>query len=208
MWPLKNPLHQAPSGAKDPDAILMLHFKEGDETAFDAIFNKYFKYVYNVARKFFHSDGPAEEIAQEVFTQVYIVRESYEPTAQFKTWVHRITVNKCLNEIRKGEYRSRTESLDEVFKDEEGRPLERDLRDWKEKSPLENLENREFDQLFNRALAQLTESQRVCFILSRYGDLSYQEIARTVKTTESAVKSLIHRANSSLREAMKSYLKD
>ena len=208
MWPLKNPLKTAQSAGNDPDVILMLQFKGGDEKSFEILFNRHFKYVFNVARRFFDREGPAEEMAQEVFMQVYLVKETYEPKARFKTWIHRITVNKCLNEIRKGVYRHPSESMDARTEDGEGKPFNRELRDWEGKTALEKMENSELETIYGKALLELTEQQRVCFILSRYGSLSYQEIARTVNSTESAVKSLIHRANSSLKDAMKSYLQE
>lgn len=203
MWKTSPPLKASDPGPIDPDAILMLQYKGGDEAAFDRLFQKYFRYVLNVSRRFFEQEAIAEEMAQEVFTQVYQAKEGYEPTAAFKTWLYRITLNKCLNERRKGIYHYPADSIDEGLEDEEGGKFSRELKDQSQMTPLENLEKGELERLFKKGLARLTEPQRLSFILSRDGDLSYVEIAKIMQTTENAVKSLIHRANSSLKNYLK-----
>ena len=70
-------------------------------------------------------------------------------------------------------------------------------------TPLENLEKGELERLFKKGLERLTGPQRLSFILSRDGNLSYAEIAQTMQTSENAVKSLIHRANTSLKNYLK-----
>jgi RNA polymerase sigma-70 factor (ECF subfamily) len=197
------PLKTADPGQIDPDALLMLQYKEGDERAFERLFHKYFRYVLNVSRRFFEEEALAEEMAQEVFTQVYQAKAGYEATAAFKTWLYRITLNKCLNERRKGVYQFPIDSIDDGLEDEEGGKFSRELKDQSQMTPLESLEKGELERLFKKGLARLTEPQRLSFILSRDGNLSYAEIAKTMQTTENAVKSLIHRANSSLKNYLK-----
>jgi RNA polymerase sigma-70 factor (ECF subfamily) len=203
MWKGPPPLKTADPGQIDPDALLMLQYKEGDERAFERLFHKYFRYVLNVSRRFFEQEALAEEMAQEVFTQVYQAKEGYEATAAFKTWLYRITLNKCLNEKRKGVYQYPTDSIDEGLEDEEGGKFSRELKDQTQMTPLESLEKGELERFFKKGLARLTEPQRLSFILSRDGNLSYAEIAKTMQTTENAVKSLIHRANTSLKNYLK-----
>ncbi|MHB8482497.1 MAG: RNA polymerase sigma factor [Nitrospiria bacterium] len=208
MWTGRTLLKAVKKGCIDPDALLMLQYKAGDEKSFEILFNKYFKYVLNLSRRFFDQEAQAEEMAQEVFTQIYLARESYEATAQFKTWLYRITLNKCLNEKRKGIYQSPSYSIDEVLEDDEGGIFNRELKDRAQPTPLENYEKTELEKIFKKALDCLTEQQRVCFILSRFGDLSYAEIAETTQTSENAVKSLIHRANVSLKDYLQDYFNE
>ena len=208
MWTGKIPLKAVKKGEIDPDALLMLQYKEGDEKSFEILFNKYFKYVLNLSRRFFDQEARAEEMAQEVFTQIYLSRKNYEPAARFKTWLYRITLNKCLNEKRKGVYQYPSYSIDPVLEDDEGSKFSRELKDHAQMTPLENLEKAELETTIKKALGRLTEQQRVCFILSRYGELSYAEIAETTQTTENAVKSLIHRANVSLKDYLQEYFNE
>ena len=208
MWTGKASLRTTKKGEIDPDALLMLQYKEGNEKSFEILFNKYFKYVLNLSRRFFDQEAQAEEMAQEVFTQIYLSRESYETTAKFKTWLYRITLNKCLNEKRKAIYHFPSDSIDISLEDEEGAKFNRELKDQSQMTPLESLEQAELERMINKALDRLTEQQRVCFVLSRYGDLSYAEIAETTQTTENAVKSLIHRANVSLKNYLQEYVEE
>ncbi|MBI1822343.1 MAG: RNA polymerase sigma factor [Nitrospirae bacterium] len=208
MWTGKASLRTTKKREIDPDALLMLQYKEGNEKSFEILFNKYFKYVLNLSRRFFDQEAQAEEMAQEVFTQIYLSRESYETTAKFKTWLYRITFNKCLNEKRKGVYQFPSDSIDSALEDDEGNRFNRELKDHSQMTPLESLEKTELEKIFKKALDCLTEQQRLCFVLSRYGDLSYAEIAETTQTTENAVKSLIHRANVSLKDYLQEYFNE
>ena len=206
MWMGKGSLKTTNKGEIDPDALLMFQYKKGDEKSFEILFNKYFKYVLNLSRRFFDGEAQAEEMAQEVFTQIYLAKESYEPTAKFKTWLYRITMNKCLNEKRKAVYQYPSDSIDIPLEDGEGGKYNRELKDQSQMTPLESLETVELEKMIQKALDRLTEQQRACFVLSRYGDLSYAEIAETTQTTENAVKSLIHRANVSLKNYLQEYV--
>jgi len=102
----------------DPDVQLMLRFQQGDMAAFQQLFNRYTSSVVNFAFRFVHSRERAEELAQEVFLQVYRWQNRYEPKAKFSTWLFKIANNHCLNEVRKGEYRVSHESLDSQTNDE------------------------------------------------------------------------------------------
>jgi RNA polymerase sigma-70 factor (ECF subfamily) len=203
MWKRKEIVKSDGRADMDPDAELMLRYKAGDERSFDILFRKYLKYVFNISRRFFEQEALAEEIAQEVFTQIYLARESYEATAAFKTWLYRITLNKCLNEKRKGFYQFKSFSIDRLIEDEEGSLFGRELKDENQKTPLENLERAELEKRFQEGLGLLTHPQRVSFVLSRDGNLSYAEIAEIMQISENAVKSLIHRANSALKNHLR-----
>jgi RNA polymerase sigma-70 factor (ECF subfamily) len=206
MWTgRKIPLQMANKAETDPDALLMLKYKAGDEKAYEILFHKYFRYVMNLSLRFFDHESQAEEMAQEVFTQVYLAKGSYEATAKFKTWLYRITFNKCLNEKRKGMYQYPVDSIDEGFENEEGEKFSRELEDCSQTTPLENLEKAELEKMFKKAIDRLTEPQRLSFILSRDGGLSYAEVAQTMQLTENSVKSLIHRANVSLKNSLKEF---
>ena len=95
----------------DADVQLMLRFQQGDVGAFQQLFHKYSPSVVNFAGHFLGNRARAEEIAQEVFLQVYRWQTRYEAKAKFSTWLFKIAHNHCLNEVRKGEYRVSIESI-------------------------------------------------------------------------------------------------
>jgi RNA polymerase sigma-70 factor (ECF subfamily) len=183
----------------------MLRFQKGEIGAFQQLFNKYSSSVVNFASRFVGSRERAEELAQEVFLQVYRWQERYEPRAKFSTWLFKIANNHCLNEVRKGEYKVSFESLDsQLDSDREGR--ERDLPDTNPKKGDDILAAKQAADRIQQILRRLPESQRSAVTLSRFEGLSYQEVAEVLGTTEKAVKSLVFRATQSLREGLKEFL--
>ena len=191
----------------DPDVQLMLRFQEGDMAAFQQLFNRYSSSVVNFAFRFVHSRERAEELAQEVFLQVYRWQNRYEPKAKFSTWLFKIANNHCLNEVRKGEYRVSHESLDSQLNDE-GDGRERELPDTNPRKGDDILAAKQAADKIQKILQRLPESQRSAVLLSRFEGLSYQEVAEVLGTTEKAVKSLVFRATQSLREGLREFLEN
>ena len=191
----------------DPDVQLMLRFQQGDMAAFQQLFNRYSSSVVNFAFRFVHSRERAEELAQEVFLQVYRWQNRYEPKAKFSTWLFKIANNHCLNEVRKGEYRVSHESLDSQ-PNAEGDGRERDLPDTNPRKGDDILAAKQAADKIQKILQRLPESQRSAVLLSRFEGLSYQEVAEVLGTTEKAVKSLVFRATQSLREGLREFLEN
>jgi RNA polymerase sigma-70 factor (ECF subfamily) len=185
----------------------MLRFQQGDMAAFQQLFNRYTSSVVNFAFRFVHSRERAEELAQEVFLQVYRWQNRYEPKAKFSTWLFKIANNHCLNEVRKGEYRVSHESLDSQTNDE-GDGRERDLPDTNPRKGDDVLAAKQAADKIQKILQRLPESQRSAVLLSRFEGLSYQEVAEVLGTTEKAVKSLVFRATQSLREGLREFLEN
>jgi RNA polymerase sigma-70 factor (ECF subfamily) len=183
----------------------MLRFQKGDMEAFQQLFNKYSSSVVNFAFRFVGSRERAEELAQEVFLQVYRWQERYEPRAKFSTWLFKIANNHCLNEVRKGEYKVSHESLDSQ-RNSEGEERERDLPDTNPRKGDDILAAKQTADKIQTILSRLPESQRSALMLSRLEGLSYQEVAEVLGTTEKAVKSLVFRATQSLREGLQEFL--
>src|ERR1051325_6825959 len=120
----------------DPDAALMLRVKRGDPAAFTALVEKYKQPVMNLIGRTLRDPTEAEDLAQNVFVQVYKSAHRYRITARFSTWLFTIARNLCLNEIRR---RSRhpAESLEAPHPELEDQPL-RQFEDRKTFSPPES----------------------------------------------------------------------
>src|SRR2546427_12416988 len=128
----------------DPDAALMLRVKRGDRKAFEELVNKYKQPVMNVIYRTLGDATEAEDLAQNVFVQVFKSAHRYRVSAKFSTWLFTIARNLCLNEIRR---RSRhpAESLDVGRPEEEEQPL-RQFEDKKNFTPPESLLQSELSQ--------------------------------------------------------------
>src|SRR5580692_1071300 len=189
----------------DPDAALMLRVKRGDRGAFAELVEKYKQPLLNFISRTVRDETEAQDLAQNVFLQVYKSRQRYERTAKFSTWLFTIARNLCLNEIRR---RSRhpADSLEGAQQETDDQPA-RQFEDVKTHLPTENLLHGELEQKIEQALAELPEQQRTAIVLCRRDDLSYEEIAEIIGCSLSATKSLIHRGRETLKQQLKPYLR-
>jgi len=189
----------------DPDAALMLRVKRGDRAAFVALVEKYKQPLHNFIHRTLRDEAEAEDLAQNVFLQVYKSRDRYERTAKFSTWLFTIARNLCLNEIRR---RSRhpAEALEETHSENEDQP-QRQYEDRKVLLATDNVLHSELAGKIEEALAELPENQRTAILLCRQDELSYEEIAEVLDCSLSATKSLIHRGRETLKEKLKPYLR-
>jgi RNA polymerase sigma-70 factor (ECF subfamily) len=189
----------------DPDAALMLRVKQGDEGAFTELVEKYKQPVMNLVFRMLRDLTEAEDVAQNVFVQVYKSAHRYQVASKFSTWLFTIARNLCLNEIRR---RSRhpADSLDVPHPDQEDQPLHQ-YEDKKTVSPPDRLLHGELETKIEQAVAELPEAQRSAILLCRRDDLSYEDIARVLGCSVSATKSLIHRGRETLKQKLKPYLR-
>lgn len=189
----------------DPDAALMLRVKQGDTAAFTELVEKYKQPVVNLAYRTLRDATEAEDLAQNVFVQVYKSAHRYRISAKFSTWLFTIARNLCLNEIRR---RSRhpAESIDAAHPEQEDQPLHQ-YEDKKTFAPPDTLLHGELEEKIAEALAELPENQRTAILLCRQEELSYEEIADVLGCSLSATKSLIHRGRETLKEKLKPYLR-
>jgi RNA polymerase sigma-70 factor, ECF subfamily len=193
------------SAEQDPDAALMLLVKQGDVSAFERLVEKYKQPVLSLVYRMLRDLTEAEDIAQNVFVQVYKSASRYEISSKFSTWLFTIARNLSLNEIRR---RSRhpAESIDATHPDNEDQPWHQ-FEDKKTFTPPESLLQGELENKILEAISELPENQKNALLLCRQGELSYEQIADVVGTSLSATKSLIHRARETLKHKLKPYLK-
>ena len=189
----------------DPDAALMLRVKRGDRAAFAELVGKYQQPLFNFICRTLRDEAESEDVAQNVFLQMYKSRQRYQHTAKFSTWLFTIARNLCLNEIRR---RSRhpAESIEENQAENEDQP-QRQYEDRKTDLPVDNVLHGELAGKIEQAIAELPENQRTAILLCRQDELSYEEIAVILDCSLSATKSLIHRGRETLKEKLKPYLR-
>ncbi len=191
-------------GQLDPDAALMLRVKRGDRAAFAELVEKYKQPVMNFIFRSLRDETEAEDLAQNVFLQVYKSRDRYQNTAKFSTWLLTIARNLCLNEIRR-RARHPADSLEETHTEHEDQP-QRQYEDKKVTLPTQDILHGELATKIQEALAALPEKQRTAILLCQQDELSYEEIAEILECSLSATKSLIHRGRETLKEKLKPYL--
>ncbi|HEY5393204.1 MAG TPA: RNA polymerase sigma factor, partial [Hanamia sp.] len=143
----------------------------------------------------------AEDIAQEVFMQVFESISSFKGESKLSTWIYRITVSKCLDHIRKKKRKKRFAFVQSLYGKNDGMMIE--PPDFFH--PGIKAENKENAAILFHAVEQLPENQKTAFILSKMENLSYREISDIMKLTEAAVDALLQRAKNNLKKTLKSY---
>ena len=193
-----SPPGRTPEDAED--IRLMALASAGDMAAFEQLVERHQRMVVGTVGRMLGTNSDAEDIAQQVFVRVWKNVKRYEPRAKFTTWLLKITRNLVFNELRR---RSRHPAVPlQSETDEEERPL----KDEQAVAPDAALLDHELQDAIDAAIAQLPETQRMAVILRRYEELSYEEIAEALDQSVSAVKSLLFRARTELRESLKRYL--
>jgi RNA polymerase sigma-70 factor (ECF subfamily) len=194
------------AAASDQDVRLMLAFREGSLEAFEELFSRHARAMVNFAYRYVRDRAVAEELAQEIFLRVHDAAWSYRPSARFTTWLYRIATNVCLNEVRRPRFKAPHDSLD-AERAEPGAEPPIDLPD-RNPGPEAQALRRDRSRVLKQALESLPEKQRLAFILNKYAELSYTEVAEVMRTSEKAVKSLIHRAKEGLAAKLRPRLEE
>jgi RNA polymerase sigma-70 factor (ECF subfamily) len=185
--------------AERDDADLIERLKAGDEEALETLFNRYSTKLYTVAQRILGEVADAEEVIQDVFWTAFRKANSFRGTAQFSTWLYRLTVNAALGKIRRSKKSKEIEYEEYLPKfQKDGHHLVRPVVDWSDTLD-EKYAEQELRQLLKNALDQLKPLDKSVVVLSDLEGMSDKEIAVALGLTVSAVKTRLHRARLFLR---------
>ena len=180
---------------------LIDRLKGGDQAAFKSIVETWQDMVYNTSLGIVQSVEDAEDVAQEVFVQVYESINQFKGDSKFSTWLYRIAVTKSLDHLRKKKRKKRFAFLQSLFGVNEEEV--RHTPDFNH--PGVGLENKEKASVLFKAIDKLPDNQKTAFTLHKLEGLSYQEVAEVMETTVSSVESLMHRAKGNLKKILTDY---
>ena len=183
---------------------VMTRIAKGDDEAFEILVNRHQTSVLNLVYRFIGDRTQAKDLGQEVFLRIWQSAKTYEPKAKFTTWIYRITTNLCFNELKSAR-RKKWVSFFRSHEDNEY-SMEQSLPD-DSPSAEDLLLIRERSRQISDALQSLPANQRMALVLKRYDDLSYEEIARIMGCSVSAVESLLVRAKRTLQEKLTNFEK-
>lgn len=183
--------------SEDPDEELMRLIGEGDQAAFRELVERHQQLVIGtIARMTGSSD--AEDLAQQVFLNVWKSAARWRPEAKVTTWLMTIAKRLVFNESRR---RSRTRLVTNPAHD----PQVREFPD-SAPSPDALILDRELHHAVEDAMGSLGEKERLAVVLRRYEGMPYEEIARVLGISVPALKSLLFRARNILRQKLAGYL--
>ena len=197
---MADPEAPARSGNDAEDIRLMRLVAGGDAIAFETLIERHQALVAGTVARMLGSNSDVEDIAQQVFIRVWKSAGRYVARAKFTTWLLKITRNLVFNEMR----RAKRHPHLPVQIDPETEELP--LKDEATATPDASLLQNELQHAIESAITELPDTQRMALILRRYEELSYEEIADVLELSVPAVKSLLFRARTELRERLKNYL--
>lgn len=171
-----------------------------DESAFNELVVTYERRVFALVYRMLGRRDEAEDLAQEVFVQVFKAIDQFRGESKLSTWIYRIAVNLCKNKTK---YLSRRHLGDQEDVDAmaEHVPLSaaKGVSVGDVSRPDELVEGMQLEFVVKRAIAQLEPEFREVLVLRDVEDLSYEEIAAVTGLLDGTVKSRIHRARAQLR---------
>ncbi len=172
--------------------VLLQRALAGDQEAFAGLVRAYQAPVYNLAYRMLGSQAEAEDAAQETFVRIYRRLGTYDPQQKLSSWVLAIASHYCVDRLRRR--RITALPLEESQVPAQAGPA----REAPEARLLAHEREREMQAL----LSELPESYRVVLVLRYWHDLSYEEMAAVLATSESAVKARLHRAREMMAQQM------
>ncbi|MGF7049948.1 RNA polymerase sigma-70 factor (ECF subfamily) [Paenibacillus sp. DS2015] len=167
--------------------LLALAAKQGDDAAFYSLITQQQEKMYRIAYTYLKSEADALEAVQEVTCRAYLKIHRLKDPNYFSSWLIRILMNYCADEVKK---RSRRNGRPQLV----ATAVEQDLASG-ESALLEKV-------LLEMAVEQLEGNYQKVIQLKYYHDLTITEIARTLKKPEGTVKTWLHKALGGLRQQL------
>jgi RNA polymerase sigma-70 factor, ECF subfamily len=187
----------------ESDEDLMLAYAAGDAGAFDLLYARHKGGVYRYLLRHCRQSAIAEELFQDVWSNLIRARASYAPTAKFTTWLYRLAHNRWVDQIRAEGHLTLVSADDEAQHD-----VVAAIPASRGDEPQSRVENRELAQRLRAAIASLPPAQRDAFLLQQEGGLSLAEIAELTAAGVETVKSRIRYAAAKLRYELRREARD
>ena len=175
--------------------LLIQKAQKGDTNAFGTLVASYEKFIFNVACKMFSNSEDAADIAQEALIKVYKNIDKFDFNSSFSTWLYRITVNACIDEMRR---RKGRESISIDAEDEES-GLAVQIEDTSLGAEERVIQNETVSEV-RAAIDKLSEEHKTVIILRDLQDMTYEQVAQTLDISIGTVKSRLARARKSLKD--------
>ena len=178
------------------DHVLIQRCLAGEEAAFERLVERYYQRIDRLAQQVVRHPMAAEDITQECFLRAYRSLPRFRGEASFYSWLYRITINLCLNDLRRQAHQRSTAHDAEVS----ALPTVDD--------PSLILETQERERLIRQAIDRLPDHYRVAIILRDLEGLSYHDIADILSIPLGTVKSRLNFAKRLLHKALRPLLDD
>jgi RNA polymerase sigma-70 factor, ECF subfamily len=191
----------------EDEARLIERLVARDERAFSVFVRAYERRVFALVLRMIGNRAEAEDLAQEVFVQVFKAIGSFRGESKLSTWVFRIAVNLCKNRSKYLRVRHAGEQDQlEAIADRVELGSAKGANVAQVERPDEMIAGKQVERIVEQAIMQLDPTFRECLVLRDVEDLSYEEIGAITGLAEGTVKSRIHRGRAQLKELVEAAL--
>lgn len=163
------------------------------EKAFEWLFRRYFSELCQVVYRVTHDEHLAQDLVQEVLYELWRKKNQLTISISLRAYLKRAVLNRTLNHLRDNRKWSSEENMPEIA--------------VYESDPTDQMRSEELQALVDAAIDELPEKCRMVFVLSRYEELSYRDIAKELGIAEKTVENQVSKALKYLRERLLPYLK-
>lgn len=188
------------------DKTLVARCRAGDQDAYRQLVQRYQRKVYGVAFGMLHNAEDAMDVTQEAFIRVHRYLDRFKGTSSFFTWLYRITVNLCIDHLRK-ESKAQTVDYDDAISHAD---QEADLqRPWSlDTNPANAMDRKELREVIEKALKSLSPNHRAVILMREVEGLSYKEMARAMKCSKGTIMSRLFHARRRMQAAVGEVLEE
>lgn len=183
--------------------VLFGRYAKGDILAFDALLARHQKLIFSLIMRYVRNPAHADEIFQEVFYKICKNKDQFRESVSFKSWLATIAKNTSIDFLRRQKKELGVLPLDDQRLEAEGRPLSDRLSNEDDLSPLETVIHRFEDTELNTLLDELPVEQKETFVLKVVMDMTFEEIAVSMKISVNTAKSRHRYALKALRGLVK-----
>lgn len=169
---------------------------KGDNSAFEALMEKHMGIIYNIALRMTANQDDAEDMTQEIMIKIFRSLGSFKGNSKFSTWIYRVAVNTCLDELKKKKNKKHLSLDAEISGDDGENQIE--IKD-DSPSPEKLAEQNELRDMVAAAVKLLSDEHRAIIVLRDIRGMSYSEIAGILGCSDGTVKSRISRARAQLK---------
>ena len=180
------------------EQLLIQQLQNGVQSSYAQLVEAYQHLVYNTVLGIIQSKEDAEDVAQEVFIQVFQSIKQFKGESKLSTWLYRIAITKSLDWQRRKCRKKRFAIVERFFGTDD--TVKHDPPTFHHPGVV--MENKEKAALLFKAMTKLPENQKIAFTLNKVAGLSYLDVATVMQVTEASVEALLHRAKQNLRKEL------
>lgn len=188
------------------EAEFIQQLKDKTRASYSKLLDDFEQKVFGTCISFVPNKEDAEDIAQDVFVEIFNSIHKFNAHSKLSTWVYRITTNKCLEFIRKRNAKKRFSFLQSLSSNEY--TLDKASYFTNINHPGLVLEQKELSETLFMAINKLPEAQRLVFTLNKIDNKSYKEISEITNKSIGSIESLLFRAKKNLRKILHHFYKN